>query len=700
MIIKFQLNILFLISLCLIFGNGLAQEPEPGPEHTVHRSKEKIILEGKVYYIHFVAKKETLYGISRAYNVTEKVIASENPDVFAGLQAGMVLKIPAEPVMDESLEIKDTEEYIFHVLKEEETLYFLSKKYGIDVVEIEKANPEITVSNLQVNQVLKIPRRKSPKKERDFPADSFVYHFVKAGETLYSLMVLYDVSIEEIKEMNPELRWGDLKSDEYIKIPRRSDVASEQILLISPTDSLYAAEVLMIADSLPPDHFYSDSLMSQMDTLTEIVEEPGIPFWSTLKMRRIRPEPIRGEIKVAMLLPLDLHWDEVTDTMEIVEGEEGEILPEKVEDADKNIVNPRVVGYLEFYEGVLMALDSLKKEGHSVTLFTYDTQRDRGRTMEILRKPEMRNVDLIIGPVNYWNLEIVSDFARDNRIPLVSPFSPRKELVYYNPWIFQLTPTYEVEFRAWAEYLSDYYTKTMILVHNGDSTEYHRIQFLKNELFRRISEKADLEDLVFKEVIINDSVYVDMGQVLNAEQENLVIVPSDNEAYVSNVVSPLYYKLPEYDIQVSGMPQWNRFRNIDLIYFHNLNISYFTSFYVDYQKPEMLRFIDSFYRIYRTEPYRILPRGYNLGVYGYDIMFTFVKGLEEYGENLIYFGEDIQNDPILGPYKFKRISDYGGHVNSYITVVKFDPRLNIHKVELDERPEQIYRYKRSSRSEQ
>ena len=163
---------ILILSLFLISNVTLAQETE----YTVHRSKDKIILEGKVYYIHFVAEKETLYGISRAYNVTEKVIATENPDVFAGLQAGMVLKIPAEPHIDESLEIRDTEEYIYHVLKEEETLYFLSRKYGIDVVEIEKANPEVTVSNLQVNQVLKIPRRKSAKKERDFPADSFWLH--------------------------------------------------------------------------------------------------------------------------------------------------------------------------------------------------------------------------------------------------------------------------------------------------------------------------------------------------------------------------------------------------------------------------------------------------------------------------------------------------------------------------------------------
>lgn len=693
--IPYTIALLSLLSLAALPGK--AQEPE----YRIHRSEDKIILEGKIYYIHVVREKETLYGISKAYNVTEKVIASENPDVFAGLRTGMVLKIPADPVVDESEEIRDTRDYHYHVVKEGETLYFLSRKYGIDVTEIEKANPEVTVSDMQINQVLKIPKRKAPERDRDFPSDSFVYHYVNAGETLYSLSVKYDVSIEEIKEINPELRWGELKYDQYIKIPRRTDspltqsgeTAADSLEVSSLFGRLLPDSLRVSLDSsaLTPGLYPFDTVSAYEDTL-------GIPFWSTLRWRRIRPEPIEDRpVKVAMLLPLQLHWDEVSDTLEMEEGEEAQETGE--EEEEKELINPRIIGYLEFYQGVMLATDSLRKAGYPVTLYTYDTRRDRGRIREILQKPEMRDMDLIIGPVNYWNLEIVAAFARRHQIPLLSPFSSREEPVQYNPWIFQVTPIYEVEFRAWAEYLSDYYNKTMILVHNGDANEYGKIRFLKNELFRRISEKADLEDLVFKEVIMNDSVNVDMANVLNKEQENLVIIPSDNEAYVSNVISPLFYQLDNYDIQVSGMPQWNRFRNIDLVYFHNLNIGYFTSFYMDFDKPEMNRFIEKFYRTYRTEPYRVSPRGYNLSIYGYDLMLAFVPALVNYGDNLIYFGEEMDSDPILGPYRFRRISDFGGHVNTYICVVRYYPDLSVRKEELDTRPGQEYRYRRYFRSQ-
>lgn len=673
MIRRILYHILFLIfqvAVLLVYTPIACAQEQP---YTVHRSEDKILLEGKVYYIHIVREKETLYGISRAYNVSQKVIAAENPDIFTGLKVGMVLKIPSEPVLDESAETSETEEYFTHVIQPGETLYFLSRKYGIDVREIEKANPDVSITDLKVDQVLKIPKRKEPSTaQNNFSAESFIYHYVKAGETLYSLSIYYDVSIEEIKEINPELRWGELQYGEYIKIPRPPEGLAE-------------------ATDLSVDSILVDTLQRNIDTL-------GIPFWSKVKWRRIRPSPIRGTIHVAMLLPLDLYWDVETDTLELMDMDKEGML--KKDDDDRNdMINPRIIGYLEFYEGALLALNELSENGYSVTLYVFDTERSRDRTREILRKWEMEEMDLIIGPVNFWNLELVAEFARKHEIPMVSPFSSDREIVRYNPYVFQMTPSYDVEFKRWAEYISDYYDKTIILVHNGDPAEYPKIHFLKDQIFLKISEKADLDDVIFKEVIMNDSVVVNMNHVLTQDGENLVIVPSDNEAYVSNVISPLYYLLDQYQIEVAGLPQWNAFRNIDLEYFHKLRMSYFTSFYVDYDKPEMKEFIKEFREIYYTEPYRVMPRGYNLSVYGYDLLSFFITAIAEYGKNIIYFTDEMETDPILGPYNFERINDFGGHVNAYISIIKFSPDLNIRQEKLENR-KQRFRYRRYFRKYQ
>jgi LysM repeat protein len=74
----------------------------------------------------------------------------------------------------EPQEIRDTEDFFYHVIKPGETLYFLSRKYGIDVLEIENFNPEVKYSELQIDQVLKIPKRKEHVEEEGFSADDYI----------------------------------------------------------------------------------------------------------------------------------------------------------------------------------------------------------------------------------------------------------------------------------------------------------------------------------------------------------------------------------------------------------------------------------------------------------------------------------------------------------------------------------------------
>ena len=110
---KFLLSILGLI---LLQGFLLAQETV-----SVQRSNNKVILEGTVYYIHTVKPGETLYAISRAYNISQKAIAIENPGVISGIQIGQALKIPVDAGPQEEIDtsrLSDSGEPVkFHTVK-------------------------------------------------------------------------------------------------------------------------------------------------------------------------------------------------------------------------------------------------------------------------------------------------------------------------------------------------------------------------------------------------------------------------------------------------------------------------------------------------------------------------------------------------------------------------------------------------------
>ena len=80
---------LFLLGV-LLSGNVYAQTPSV-------RSKETTRIGGKEYYMHHVKQGETLWGLSKAYNISVEEIEALNPEVKKGLKIGHVLGIPVRP---------------------------------------------------------------------------------------------------------------------------------------------------------------------------------------------------------------------------------------------------------------------------------------------------------------------------------------------------------------------------------------------------------------------------------------------------------------------------------------------------------------------------------------------------------------------------------------------------------------------------
>jgi len=465
--------------------------------------------------------------------------------------------------------------------------------------------------------------------------------------------------------LNPELRWGELRFDEYIKIPRKQP-AEERDTIRAVTDSLQYDTILTRIDTT----IFYNWLEISCDTLIPVT--------------RITP------VKVGLFLPLFLHWQEMLDSLAIRDrlekaGDET-VKEDEREEEKKPIINSRIVGYLDFYQGILLALDSLKNAGISVTLYVYDTERDVNILDDILKQEEVQNLDLIIGPVEEKNLELISDYVKDQDIPVVSPFTEISSLIGNNSYYFQMIPSIEIEFKNWVNYLADYWDETMILVYNNDTLEAEKINFLKQELYEQLSKRTYFGDVNIKEVIINDTVIIEMEQFLTKEDRNIIIIPSTNEAYVSKILTSLFFLLKEYDIQVFGMSNWHKFQSIDLEYMHQMEIHYYTSFYVDYHKKSIIHFIRKFRNTYGTEPFHVAPRGYNLSIYGFDLLFYFVSGLYKYGKQFISCPQNPDYEPMLGLYDFMKRGPSGGFMNQYTTMIKYGKDLNITELKIKEPP--------------
>lgn len=88
---------------------------------------------------------------------------------------------------------------------------------------------------------------------------------------------------------------------------------------------------------------------------------------------------------------------------------------------------------VEYYEGFLMAVDSLKRTGTSIDLYVYDCGKDVSTLNSILAKNEMKSMNVIFGPMHQQQIKPLSTFAKKNDIRLVIPFSSKGEEVFNNP---------------------------------------------------------------------------------------------------------------------------------------------------------------------------------------------------------------------------------------------------------------------------
>ncbi|MEA3479447.1 MAG: LysM peptidoglycan-binding domain-containing protein, partial [Bacteroidota bacterium] len=204
-----RLTVIRLIAFLFVFlfctYNGIAQV-------VVEKSSITEVIEGKRYYMHTIEQGQTLYSISRVYDLSIDEIYFENPDARSGLQTGDILRIPFLSRDKEiSNELRSSSfNYIFHIVQQGETLYSISKIYDVSLDDLKHANPGADQS-LKIGQYLKVPVRSQEilQDEGDLPAEEpasqLIKHVVAAEETLFSISKNYNLSVDDLKQYNPGL---------------------------------------------------------------------------------------------------------------------------------------------------------------------------------------------------------------------------------------------------------------------------------------------------------------------------------------------------------------------------------------------------------------------------------------------------------------------------------------------------------------
>lgn len=610
---------LFFLALAISLNSHAVGQESPV---VVTRSNDKVVIGGNMYYIHVVRKGETLYSISRAYEVTQQDIIAENPGAQAGLQIEQALKIPLKPVQTAPQPIPSDQ--LLHEVESGQTLFSISRIYSVGVEEIVSLNPGVD-EVLRAGDTLRIPRKTITTAREGFPDEDkdFLYHKVEKGETLYSLSRKYNVPIREIRRANRILIFG-LRAGEIIRIPKTEDFLVE-------TDEEPELDVL---DQEP------DSLAFFDEVFDEFAPEPECLLFDSFTDGR--------HYHVALFLPLVLDRSF------------------QMAEAGTNLVmHSSVIPYLEFYEGVLVAIDSLQKRGLSVNLYVYDSERSTRKIRRILSGEEFSRMDLIIGPFFPDELRVVSEFSIERKIPIVTPLTTRREFLQGNPLLYQVTPSPQSELEKALAFVSSFPVRNFVLVHSNDPIEVSQVQQLKNILFRELAIDSGFHHVAIKEVFQADNLASNLEESFVKDEQNVVIVLSSNQAFIADVLNRLNILSMSYPLTVFGLPDWQKFRNLEVDFYHRLQIHFLAPFFVDYQKPEVQNFLKAFRSRFGAEPL-------DYGFLGFDISYYFLSALQKFGPEFPRCLPYLQLGLTQSEFSFRKSSMGSGFENKGLSVIRYN----------------------------
>ncbi len=479
---------------------------------------------------HRVRKKETLYGISRRYEITEDDLKRYNKELYSTpLQKGMRLRIPEFPEIEEEEDLYNSEDFETYTVAPKETRWSIAHKYGITIDSMLALNPSLeeSTNHLAIGQELLLPRRPGSTVDGQ-EVQIYESYTVPAKKTMYSLSGEYGITSEEIIRLNPAiLDQGGLKEGMVLRLPVKK-VQTEEV----------NAENYIFYEVKPKQTEFS---------LTRTL---GIGYSELLALN---PELNRG-LKAGMILKLPR---EKAGTLEV----RNSLVLDKINllDSIRRVNRPRVMVLLPFrinrlnldsiaaterainrsnalkyslglYSGALVAVDSLADLGISVNVRTFDTELSPTHVRTLLAREDLSAYQAIIGPLQADVLKEVARLAEPYNLPIVAPLSSRSDL--QSPHVFFSVPSDSILRNKMLDYMESTRIDEHIIV----------ISDAKNDTTRAIVQKRFPGTRSLKVIENEKNIAVDieaLTNMLSIEKDNWVLVETDNFKLVSSVTSIL-----------------------------------------------------------------------------------------------------------------------------------------------------------------
>ena len=467
-----------------------------------------------------------------------------------------------------------------HVVKKLETVYSISKRYGVSEEDIYRLN-EGSQWGIREGQTLLIPQRKPDTIYVEAPAVVQAepgIHVVQSGETLFGISRKYGLTVSKLLELNPQ------KHDAQIAVGERIIVAADAVVEKAP---------------------------------------------SPLNGTQIK------QVRVALILPL---------------RESGQ--PSR---------------YLHFYEGVLLGIERLQRQGVSIDL-QVDAAVNPSALTQLLKSKEGERYDLIIGGDSEQSVELLAQCAKDQQAVYLSPFVWQSGKGQMYDHFFQLNPAqYRVTQRLQSAFVERYAGYEVLLVRCGEGDQADKFKAIETACREAgiAMQSRSLRELTIGQwprqsakkcvILFNSSKKADLTAVLDAMRDA---------------------QLSTSDYQLFGYPQWQTYGKNMEERLQAVRTTIFSTFYWDRELPESQQVREAYKHWYGRD----IEEGYpSYALLGYDVVRYFISALSSYGRGFQQYQHQLPKDGLQSGFLFApaitgRSSGRGGYTNLNLFFITYSPR--------------------------
>ncbi|MBI2259065.1 MAG: LysM peptidoglycan-binding domain-containing protein [Flavobacteriia bacterium] len=530
--------------------------------------------------------------------------------------------------------------YFVHFVQQGNTLYGISKKFNRKAEDILLINPDIE-NGLQIGQKILVPFDENKIEENKLTYSFSSTHTVQKSETLYSISKRYEITMEDLIKLNPGVENG-LSIGQILTLP--SNAKSIENPNLETSTEVFYKDSIIFHTVLPSETMYSISKRFMVD-INELKKINGINN-DKIKKGDVLKIPLKKEsIKKIEYRKIE-EYKEPTDTTAIMIKKSKYnivyLLPFHLE-SNADILTEIAT---EFWMGSKIALDSLEKMGLIANINVIDVPSDIEKFKEVLKSKELIDANLIIGPFTGKSLELTAQFAKENKIHMISPLSSTSSLLNENIYCYNAINSDVQLMEGLATFLSKNSSINQIIIVKPENKELDLLH-----AFRLKYQEKNTKTRVI-ECTLND-----LPTFIQKSGMNHVVIPSSDKVFAQKFINQLVKSnIKDKAITIYATKEWINNDDIRGFYKNKYLIHIASPYDFNYTYEETKVLLKKFRSYYNTDLSKY-------GTQGFDVSYYF----------LAYFFLNTPNiKGVMNNFNMKPIRKGSGFENQFTYILKQD----------------------------